>query len=76
MKQCMEIARRIRFTPNNKSGSKHVHKEKIPVLGAFMVPVKYGSQQKKLNGFIVKGGGPNLLGRDWPGLGKNLSDSQ
>lgn len=30
-----------------------------------MVPVKYGSQQKKLNALIVEGGGPNLLGRDW-----------
>ena len=39
--------------------------EKIPVLGAVMVPVNYGSQQKKLNVLIVKGGGPNLLGRDW-----------
>ena len=39
--------------------------EKIPVLGAVMVPVKYGSQQKKLNALIVEGGGPNLLGRDW-----------
>ena len=39
--------------------------EKILVLGTVMVPVKYESQQKKLNALIVKGGGPNLLGRDW-----------
>ena len=39
--------------------------EKIPVQGAVTVPVKYESQQKKLNALIVKGGGPNLLGRDW-----------
>ena len=37
----------------------------MPVLGAVMVPVKYGSQQKKLNALIAEGGGPNLLGRDW-----------
>lgn len=39
--------------------------EKIPVLGAVMVPVKYESQQKKLNALIAKGGRPNLLGQDW-----------
>ena len=43
---------------------KHVLRRKIPVLGAVMVPVKYGSQLKKLNALIVKDGGPNLLGRD------------
>ena len=30
-----------------------------------MVPVKYENQQRKLSALIVKGGGPNLLGRDW-----------
>ena len=45
-------------------GSKHVHRRKIPVLGAVMVPVTYGSQQKKLNALIVKAGEPNLLGPD------------
>ena len=39
--------------------------EKIPVLGAVMVPVKYEDQHKNLNALIVKGDGPNLLGRDW-----------
>ena len=39
--------------------------EKIAVLGAVVVPVIYQSQQKKLKALIVKGGGPNLLGRDW-----------
>jgi len=39
--------------------------EKISVLGAVMVPLKYESHQKKLNALIVKGGRPNLLGRDW-----------
>ena len=39
--------------------------EKIPVLGAVMVPVKYEGQHKNLNALIVKGDGPNLLGRDW-----------
>ena len=34
--------------------------EKIPVLGAVVVPVKYHSQQKKLKALIVKGGRPNL----------------
>ena len=38
--------------------------ERSPVQGAVTVPVKYESQQK-LNALIVKGGGPNLLGRDW-----------
>ena len=38
---------------------------KIPVLGAVMVPVKYGNQQQELEALIVKGSGPNLLGRDW-----------
>lgn len=36
--------------------------EKIPVLGAVMVPVKYEGQHKNLNALIVKGDGPNLLG--------------
>ena len=36
--------------------------EKIPVLGAVMVPVKYESQQKKLGTLIVEGDRPNLLG--------------
>lgn len=39
--------------------------ERIPVLGAVMVPVKYEGQKKNLNALIVKGDGPNLLGRDW-----------
>ena len=39
--------------------------EKIPVLRAVVVPVKYQSQENKLNALIVTGGSPNLLGRDW-----------
>ena len=36
--------------------------ERIPVLGAVMVPVKYEGQKKNLNALIVKGDGLNLLG--------------
>ena len=39
--------------------------EQIPVVGAVVIPVKYGDQQHKLRAIIVKGSGPNLLGRDW-----------
>lgn len=39
--------------------------ERIPVLGAVMVPVEYEGRKKNLNALIVAGNGPNLLGRDW-----------
>ena len=39
--------------------------ERIPVLGAVMVPVEYEGKKKNLNALIVAGNGPNLLGRDW-----------
>ena len=30
-----------------------------------MIHVKYGNQQQELKALVVKGSGPNLLGRDW-----------
>lgn len=39
--------------------------ERIPVLGAVMVPVEYEGKKRNLNALIVAGNGPNLLGRDW-----------
>ncbi|PFX31379.1 Uncharacterized protein K02A2.6 [Stylophora pistillata] len=39
--------------------------EEIPVVGAAVIPVKYGDQRHKLRAIIVKGSGSNLLGRDW-----------
>ena len=39
--------------------------ERIPVLGAVMVPVEYEGKKKNLSALIVAGNGPNLLGRDW-----------
>ena len=30
-----------------------------------MIHVKYGNQQQELEALVVKGSGPNLLGRDW-----------
>ena len=51
-------------TPDNKSGSKHVHmQEKNSSTRKLWFQNR--SQQKKLNAHIVKGGRPNLLGRDW-----------
>ena len=32
------------------------------------MPVKYGSQQENLKALVLKGKGPNLLGRDWLGV--------
>ena len=42
-----------------------IEKNRSKWIWNFVVQVKYESQQKKLNALIVKGGGPNLLGRDW-----------
>ena len=39
--------------------------ERISVAGEVMVPVKYQDQQYCLPAIVVKGPGPNLLGRDW-----------
>ena len=39
--------------------------EWISVAGEVMVPVKYQDQQYCLPAIVVKGPGPNLLGRDW-----------
>ena len=39
--------------------------ERISVAGAVMVPVKYQDQRYCLPAIVVKGPGPNLLGRDW-----------
>ncbi|KAL9976654.1 hypothetical protein ACROYT_G013977 [Oculina patagonica] len=40
-------------------------REKIPVLGEVLIPVKYQNQQHDLPAMVVKGPGLNLLGRDW-----------
>lgn len=40
-------------------------REKIPVLGKTYVNVKYHQQEKTLPIIVVKGSGPNLLGRWW-----------
>ena len=39
--------------------------QRIPVLGECVVAVNHNGQQAKLPLIIVKGNGPNLLGRDW-----------
>lgn len=39
--------------------------QRIPVLGECVVTVNHNGQQAKLPLIIVKGNGPNLLGRDW-----------
>lgn len=39
--------------------------EKIPILGEVRIPVKYQNQEHELPAVVVKGPGPNLLGRDW-----------
>ena len=39
--------------------------EKIPVLGKVTLHVGYGGQDYKLLALVLKGAGPNLLGRDW-----------
>ena len=50
---------------NSKAVLSRYTRGKIPVVGAVMVPVKYGNQQQELEALVVKGSGPNLLGRDW-----------
>ena len=42
--------------------------EAIPVLGTVDVVVKYGVQIATLPLLVVKGEGPNLLGRNWLGV--------
>ena len=39
--------------------------ERISVTGEVTVPVNYQDQQHYLPAIVVKGPGPNLLGRDW-----------
>ena len=39
--------------------------ERISVTGEVTVPVNYQDQQHYLPAIVVKGRGPNLLGRDW-----------
>ena len=39
--------------------------EKLEVLGEREVTVEYGKISKKLIATVVKGNGPNLLGRNW-----------
>ena len=40
-------------------------KDKLPVIGEVKVPVSYNNQKGKFMLYIVKGKGPNLLGRNW-----------
>ena len=47
----------------------------IPVLSTMKVKVRYGDKEQVLPVHVVKGGGPNLMGRDWLShLGVNLKD--
>ncbi len=39
--------------------------EDVPVAGAITVEVSYNAQEKVLDLLVVRGNGPNLLGRDW-----------
>ncbi len=39
--------------------------ENLPILGTVNVAVEYNSQTANLAIIVVKGTGPNLLGRDW-----------
>ena len=39
--------------------------EHLPILGTVDVTVEYNSQKAELAIIVVKGSGPNLLGRDW-----------
>ena len=39
--------------------------EKIPVLGKVTLNMGYGTQDYKLSALVLKGAGPNLMGRDW-----------
>ena len=56
----------------------------IPVLGTMEVEARYGNKMLVLPVYIVSGGGPNLLGRDWlthfdidsHGLGPITSDGK
>ena len=41
--------------------------ESLQVLGEREVEVRYGKQVERLGLLVVKGGGPNLMGRDWLG---------
>ena len=40
-------------------------KDNLPVIGEVKVPVCYNNQKGKFMLYIVKGKGPNLLGRNW-----------
>ena len=40
-------------------------KDKLPVIGEVKVPVSYNNQRGEFMLYIVKGKGPNLLGRNW-----------
>ena len=40
-------------------------KDKLPVIGEVKVPVSYNNQKGEFMLYIVKGKGPNLLGRNW-----------
>ena len=40
-------------------------KDKLPMLGKVKVPVSYNNQGGEFMLYVVKGKGPNLLGRNW-----------
>ena len=40
-------------------------KDKLPVMGEVTMPVSYNNQGGNLLLYVVKGKGPNLLGRNW-----------
>ena len=42
--------------------------ERIPVAGVVSVPGKYGDQEVNLSALVIRGDGPNLLGRDLLGV--------
>ena len=50
---------------NSKAGLSTYTGERISVAWEVMVPVEYHDQKYRLPAIVVKGPGPNLLGRDW-----------
>ena len=46
--------------------------ETITILGSLHVQVSYGGQTAPLELLVVAGKGPSLMGRDWPGIDKDI----